>query len=514
MGYRIRWSLTPFSHPVQTDWNGYSAAFTFSTDDGWKDNLVYAELFDRYDRAFTVFAIADRIDWEECLSAADLNSLHGRGHEIASHTVSHPPLTRNTAFTIQYLGGKPSCTLAVSGERLQTRPGGTIDLDFDLTDPSVAYLDMLVDSIAVRPGYTCVLDHYAARTNYCESRYLKEVCGEDIACTPYQALTKKGCDSAALRSQIEDSKAFYEGVICDTAYRCRTLAYPYFAHDQREMNALMEGGYLGARDGNIGFYPGGPPVDPSRLGGISVYQAPLAWGRPNNDMDEDSTRAKVRTRIASWKRDGEWANWFCHTLEELDSVHVDWILDEIVADGGVWVAPFGEVAEYVRRYHVTVENPAEEGGKPSPSMSAVLGGLPRGAFIAAVVVAYESGGAESGWSNEVTFYATDDSIVSVASGSSTGLSAPPHLRILPNPANPRTMIRVRTDEPGPAQIAILNVRGETVIELFDGSLPAGVRDLEWCGCDQCGHQACSGLYFCRYCSARHPTEVRRIVLLR
>ena len=58
IGYRIRCSSCPGSHPIQPDWNGSPAAFTFSTDDGWKDKPNYTQ--------------SNRVPWELRNEAARL----------------------------------------------------------------------------------------------------------------------------------------------------------------------------------------------------------------------------------------------------------------------------------------------------------------------------------------------------------------------------------------------------------------------------------------------------------
>ncbi|MBM3321211.1 MAG: polysaccharide deacetylase family protein [Candidatus Eisenbacteria bacterium] len=513
-GYRIKYSLSPGVHPSMTDWSGYRAAFSFTTDDGFDDNLVWMKVFDRHDRAFTAFVIPARIGTAGYLRPEDLVTLNAHRHEVGSHTFNHPVLIRNTAFTIRYEGLSGECTLEIDSDSLRTTLGSLgPDLRISLRHPSVRYLADLVDTIDARPEYSCVLDYYPCRLEYCESKYLLPVAAVDIGAAPFQVRTTKGCDSLTLITELVSSKDHLEAVIADSTYRCRSFAYPRHAHDQREMNAVMETGYLGARNGTpFGTYPGYCPVSYSTLDRVSLYQTPMTWGQPPNDSSEAWSRERIRQRIAAWKRDGEWAILYvAHTLADWDSAHVDWVLDEIVADGQVWVAPFGEVAEYVRRFHVTVENPVE-GWNDSLTVSAPLRGLPIGPWIHAVVVAYDTAGVESGWSNEVGFRAVVPS-VDVERGIPTPSPSFSLAPACPNPTSLGSAISFTLRESGPAVLRVHDVSGRLVATVLDGHLLPGTHEVIWSGTDHSGGRAGAGIYFCRL-DTPWGTEARRNVLLR
>ncbi|MFH1681614.1 MAG: polysaccharide deacetylase family protein [Candidatus Eisenbacteria bacterium] len=513
-GYRLKYSLTPGVHPQMTHWNGHDAAFSFTTDDGFDDNLVWMSVFDRHDRGFTAFVIPSRIGTAGYLGPGDLATLNDHGHEVGSHTYNHQVLIRNTAFTIQYVGPAGVCFLEIGEDSLRTTiGGGGPDLQFSLLDTSVRYIADLVDSIDADPDYECVLDYYPCRLEYCESKYLVPVSLADIRPAPFQALTEKGCDSLAMMNELTTSRDYLETVITDSSYRCRSFAYPRHAHDQREMNAVMETGFLGARNGTpVGTYPGYCPVSYSYLNQVSLYQAPMTWGQPPNDSSEAWSRARIRERIDTWKRDREWAMlYLAHTLADWDSAHVDWVLDEIVADGNVWVAPFGEIAEYVRQFHVTVEDPVE-GWNDSLTVSAPLHGLPVGPWVHVVVVAYDSLGVESGWSNEVSLQAADPS-TDVGQGppafSPRFLLAPGR----PNPMNPKVTFPFTILEAGPVTLRIHDVAGRIVSTLLDASLFPGSHEATWNGTDRSGAEVGSGVYFCRM-ETPWGAEARRVHLLR
>lgn len=64
----------------------------------------------------------------------------------------------------------------------------------------------------------------------------------------------------------------------------------------------------------------------------------------------------------------------------------------------------------------------------------------------------------------------------------------------PNPFNPNTSIAFAMAQDGPASVRILDVRGGTVRNLWQGFLSAGPHQLSWDGRDEQGHTVVSGLY--------------------
>ncbi len=289
------------------------------------------------------------------------------------------------------------------------------------------------------------------------------------------------------------------------------------------MNALMEAGYLAARNGsNGGTYPDRSPVSLNYLDRVNTYQVPVTWGRTKNDSSEAFCRQWVRNRIAAWKEDGEWADWYDHTLADWDSAHVDWAIDEIVSDGGVWIATFGEIAEYVRRFHVTVENPVE-GWNDSLTASAPLHGLPDDAWVYVVAVAYDSADNESAWSNEVDVF---------ADGSPTGMRVAPGnggtgnesgdagktpflAPCRPNPFNPATVISFVLGARASVHLSLYDVRGASVATLIDGeAMAAGAHEVVWNGRSDGGRPVSSGTYFATLRAGDGAPATRRLVVVR
>jgi hypothetical protein len=65
----------------------------------------------------------------------------------------------------------------------------------------------------------------------------------------------------------------------------------------------------------------------------------------------------------------------------------------------------------------------------------------------------------------------------------------------PNPFNPATTITFSLAREGRAALVVHDVRGQKVVTLVDGWLPAGAHTAVWTGKDDHGRRVPSGLYF-------------------
>lgn len=68
----------------------------------------------------------------------------------------------------------------------------------------------------------------------------------------------------------------------------------------------------------------------------------------------------------------------------------------------------------------------------------------------------------------------------------------------PNPFNPETSIRFEAPASGHLNVAIYNVLGQEVTQLFDGPVTAGAGQLSWNGRDAAGQLVSTGLYLARF----------------
>ena len=83
----------------------------------------------------------------------------------------------------------------------------------------------------------------------------------------------------------------------------------------------------------------------------------------------------------------------------------------------------------------------------------------------------------------------------------------------PNPFNPSTTIEFQADKPGKARLVILNLRGQIVRTLLNGSVSAGKSTLVWDGMDDKGQTVGTGLYLYRL-QMNGKSETKRMLLLK
>jgi hypothetical protein len=81
----------------------------------------------------------------------------------------------------------------------------------------------------------------------------------------------------------------------------------------------------------------------------------------------------------------------------------------------------------------------------------------------------------------------------------------------PNPFNPSVQLAMDVPVAGSAHLDIYDVRGRLVVQLFDGFLPEGRREIEWNGRDAGGRSVPSGVYFARLETAA-GRAVQKLVL--
>ncbi len=284
---------------------GKLAAFTWSSDDGYEDNLKYAPIFESSGLEYSIFVNPSTIGTSDKLTWSELQALHLAGHEIANHTQNHVTLIDDRAIALRYVGASP-CSLVISSSRLRTWVSGVPDLDILLTDPAVAFLSTLSQELDAMPDYQSTL-LFSPDTIYAtRSQWLDPVAGMQIGAgaQPETLTTERGVhDDAELVAEVMDAHQALSihllGV--DPQYRCRTLAYPNHGHTQWAMSKLNELGYLGARSGGIGeqpFFSEGA----FKIGFTTTYEVPHSYPRPVNAWSEATTRATYLTRMAQWKR--------------------------------------------------------------------------------------------------------------------------------------------------------------------------------------------------------------------
>lgn len=107
--------------------------------------------------------------------------------------------------------------------------------------------------------------------------------------------------------------------------------------------------------------------------------------------------------------------------------------------------------------------------------------------------------------------------VQVAIGGATSVDQTPAtfalLGAVPNPFNPQTTIRFLLPADQRAHLALYDVQGRLVRQLWDGLRPAGLNQVTWDGRDRQGRAVASGTYFARLQSGS-ASSVKSMVLVR
>jgi hypothetical protein len=103
------------------------------------------------------------------------------------------------------------------------------------------------------------------------------------------------------------------------------------------------------------------------------------------------------------------------------------------------------------------------------------------------------------------------------SGSPTFVASPPatptEVTVIPNPSNPRAVVRLSLGQASEVSATIYDLRGRRVRSLFAGRLPAGVHDVVWDGHDDAGASVASGVYVVKVVS-QDGELLRKIALVR
>jgi hypothetical protein len=345
-------------------WNGKACAFTFSADDGNACCMDWKQVYDDLGLHYTLFIVPSWIDtYSSKLTSEEVNQLHDSGHEIASHSETHPPMITDEAFVIFYVGQAIACSLEITADSLILNSSNdSEDRAYSLRDdPSTVYMWQLSDCLSQLEFMVTEYRSYHSWHNVFKSDYLALLEPTDIRNGDCLVRTTKGLSADSLLFELRESAASLVSMIEDTEYVCRTFTYPEHLHDVREMCYLRDStSYIASRDGGKwGNRPVGCNPCQSRWSCVTLYEVPLAEIMCNLVGDscsatEEETRQAVRSCLELWKGDQMWANIYCHKTygaHSCDTLHMRWILEEIIADGDVWVATFGEVAEYVRETH-------------------------------------------------------------------------------------------------------------------------------------------------------------------
>jgi len=86
------------------------------------------------------------------------------------------------------------------------------------------------------------------------------------------------------------------------------------------------------------------------------------------------------------------------------------------------------------------------------------------------------------------------------------------LQNYPNPFNPETTIRFTLPEAAQVRIEVMNVLGQRIAVLSDGSMAAGYHAVRWDGRIASGERVGSGMYFCRMRAGNFIRAIKMMLL--
>jgi hypothetical protein len=503
---------------------GKLAAFTWTTDDGYPDNLLYEPTFTSRGLHFTAFIIAGQVGTADRLTWSDVETLYRHGEEIGSHTEHHSTLIDDRAIAVRYTGAE-ACSLVVKGDSLKTWVAGVPDLRLSLTTPGIFYLSTLTAYLDALPSYEATLLYAADTIPATSSTFLDQVSGLEIGGgAPAETLTtERGVhDDAEMRAEILDCQNALETDLraINPNYVCNTLGYPNHGHTQWAMSTLNDLGYLGVRSGGVGlqpFYSQGW----YRVPFTTTYEVPISYPRPDNGWTEAQTRTTFQGRIATWKQNHEWTVLMSHNQSETDVQHLEWTIDTIAADPQVWIASFGEVMQYLQDFYQDPGYPVGSDGWAEAWLTGLNPTLP----YYVVVTAYNANHEESGWSPEVVVPAFLHSGSGVApeglrspsgtSGGGLGEAAPRGRvpRAIPNPFSGSTQVSFSARSPGLGRVEIWDVTGRRVRALDLGWIAAGPNRFAWDGRGEGAQPLSPGVYWYRIRSGP-DAQTGRVSLVR
>ena len=268
------------------------------------------------------------------------------GHEVGSHSHSHPRLTNTSAFLITCSDAVAAMTISVTrvGTSDQwtgtltttTSGGGAADLNINLASGAYNTINELVAYINSVPGYTCVKN--ANMSAEAKSVCLAAVAGQSIAGAGYTALVDQ---PSFFQVEITESKAWIESAV-GGGYVCRSFAYPGGITDATVKNAVRDAGYLAGRGDHT------PPAPSDALSSMPVYGIHhIQIGEIDGDGGLAATRRLAASWCVSFGQNGLMSCMLSHAADETSIEQWGWIM-EVLQQDGIRIMTIGDAAEYIR----------------------------------------------------------------------------------------------------------------------------------------------------------------------
>jgi hypothetical protein len=199
-----------------------------------------------------------------------------------------------------------------------------------------------------------------------QTGYLVDVAPMPIGSEPETLLTHGGLSRDSLEIEILGAKLWLEALI---GKPCLCFAWPYHEHVRRSMELAASSGFLAARNGTIGYEPWGSyllgyntdPIWLETWQHVPCWELVLSMACADiqaQPLDSIADWLHAAARLPCWKQHNTWIHLYTHTDDPavtgtpiLDAEHLAALVDALIADGDVWIAPVGEVAMHVHATH-------------------------------------------------------------------------------------------------------------------------------------------------------------------
>ncbi len=245
--------------------------------------------------------------------------------------------------------------------------------------PRIEYLADLVDSLApygVRvepvPGCEFRLGYHGEvyedwiRRKWENSTFWLEADSFFLDDDPRTLYSYCGVDDDSLAVEIIDNTVFLEGL---TGQPCKIFAFPMHDHDRRVLEFLRDNGFIAGRNGTVGYEPwdsflllDSPYGDfDYNWDMISLYEMTLSLTTTavmSTPADSLEDWLWDPDRLPRWTQEHRWVQFYTHTDDPeatstpvLDADQLARLLDAVENSGEVWIAPIGEIAQFVRETH-------------------------------------------------------------------------------------------------------------------------------------------------------------------
>lgn len=276
----------------------------------------------------------------------DIALLASRGHELASHTMSHPRLTNLDALVISYSGPGTAATLTKNGDIVTTSITGAPEnnLSINLTDYHL--VQDLKNYIAGESakGYAC--GYAVDAPQYTISSNMADVSAQDIYSDYTWQVDPDDFYAYELWTSRQTIEAEVNARYPSLGYQCRTFVHPNDDTDAtvREYLTLYYDGARGKNADNSYDLTAGV-----RLYGVWDMYIPQFFGDSGdfNGLSDDEVRRRISALCAWLNYTGAIVLIYAHQVSEVSLEKWAVVLD-VIAGSNCDTMTLGEAVDFLK----------------------------------------------------------------------------------------------------------------------------------------------------------------------